>query len=208
MSEGTVNTTRRGLLRAIGASAALTASPLPPVLAQHVHEAEGTAPALAGGADYQPKALTAHEFATLGRLSDLIVPADDRSPGASAGGAAEFIDFLCSRSDEMKHIYTGGLAWLDNYTRGQYGEAFVDARPEQQTAVLDRIAYRKNAKEAGLAPGVQFFTWVRAMVVDAFYTSPAGIKDLGYEGNTALAEFHVPEEAIEYALKRSPFAGG
>jgi hypothetical protein len=42
------------------------------------------------------------------------------------------------------------------------------------------------------------------MVVDAYYTSPIGIKDLGYIGNTALSKFEVPQQAIDYALKRSP----
>jgi hypothetical protein len=44
------------------------------------------------------------------------------------------------------------------------------------------------------------------MVVDAYYTSPIGIKDLGYMGNSAMSQFSVPQEALEYALKRSPFA--
>jgi hypothetical protein len=30
------------------------------------------------------------------------------------------------------------------------------------------------------------------------------MKDLGYMGNGAMAEFKVPKEAVEYALKRSP----
>jgi len=57
-----------------------------------------------------------------------------------------------------------------------------------------------------MAPGIHFFAWARNLVLDAYYTSPAGIKDLGYMGNTAVSEFHVPAEALEYALKRSPFA--
>jgi hypothetical protein len=44
------------------------------------------------------------------------------------------------------------------------------------------------------------------MVVDAYYTSPVGVKDLGYMGNAAMSEFRVPAEAVECALKRSPLA--
>ena len=44
------------------------------------------------------------------------------------------------------------------------------------------------------------------MVVDAYYTSPAGVKDLGYMGNGAMRVFSVPQEAVDYAIKRSPFA--
>ncbi len=207
MSETQGNTTRRGLLKAIGGTAALAAGGLPPALGQHVHEEAAATGPLDKGPGYEPASLTKHEYATVRVLGDLIVPADEHSPAASAGGAAEFIDFLCSRSDEMNEIYTGGLAWLDNYMLAQFGATFVNAKPDEQTAVLDRIAYKKNAHDATLAPGVHFFAWMRATVVDAFYTSPAGVKDVGYEGNTALSEFRVPEAAIEYALKRSPFAG-
>ena len=42
------------------------------------------------------------------------------------------------------------------------------------------------------------------MVVDAFYTSKAGVKDIGYLGNKGMAKFEIPKEAIDYALKRSP----
>jgi len=38
------------------------------------------------------------------------------------------------------------------------------------------------------------------------YTSKAGIAELGFKGNGVRATFDVPAEAIEYALKRSPFA--
>jgi hypothetical protein len=43
-------------------------------------------------------------------------------------------------------------------------------------------------------------------VVDAYYTSPAGVKDIGYMGNGAMKVFSVPQEAVDYAIKRSPFA--
>jgi gluconate 2-dehydrogenase gamma chain len=69
--------------------------------------------------------------------------------------------------------------------------------------LLDKIAYLGNATPE-LEPGVRFFAWARNMTVDAYYTSAAGIEELGYLGNTATAEFKVPQEAIDYALKRSP----
>ena len=56
------------------------------------------------------------------------------------------------------------------------------------------------------AYGTQFWTLLRNMVVDAFYTSPAGVKDLGYMGNKAVAKFEVPQEAVDYVMKRSPLA--
>ena len=34
----------------------------------------------------------------------------------------------------------------------------------------------------------------------------AGMKEVGFMGNRAIKEFKVPQEAIDYAVKRSPFA--
>jgi hypothetical protein len=197
---------RRDLLRHIGTSLTLGAAGQYVLAAQdvqHVHEAIAQQKG-----PYAPKSLTAHEYATLQRLSDWIIPADEHSPGALAAGAADFIDFLCSASDEMKLIYTGGLAWLDEAMKHRYGgKTFLAADPSQQTAMLDLIAYRENQRQdPALSPGIDFFTWARKMVADAYYTSPLGIKDLGYLGNTAMTHFSVPQAAIDYAVKRSPFA--
>jgi hypothetical protein len=56
-----------------------------------------------------------------------------------------------------------------------------------------------------LAPGVRFFDWARKLIVDAFYTSPIGIKDVNYIGNQVVSKYEVPQESIDYAISRSPF---
>jgi gluconate 2-dehydrogenase subunit 3-like protein len=174
------------------------AGPVDLEAAQHVHEAAATAATTAGGI-YKPKALTQHEFDTLKTLCEIIVP------GASKGSAAEFIDLLSSQNPDMATIYTGGIAWLDEAMKRQYHADFLTATADQRTAMLDQIAYRKN-RTPELAPGITFFNWARRMTVDAYYTSAAGIKEVGYIGNRASKEFKVPQEAIDYAVKRSPFA--
>jgi gluconate 2-dehydrogenase gamma chain len=198
---------RRKVLRRIGASVSLAAAGenvLPAQQAQHVHHAVAAETAAAKGA-YKAKALAAHEYAALERLTDLILPADERSPGALAAGAAAYIDFLCAANDDLKAVYTGGIGWLDAAMKGRCGKNFAEAPPEQQTALLDRIAYRKNASPE-LNPGIEFFAWVRNMTVDAYYTTPIGVKEIGFLGNGAMERFGVPEEAVRYALRRSPFA--
>jgi hypothetical protein len=192
--------TRREILYQIGAG--LTAAGnVTAQTAQHAHKAVEQAKAKG---PYKPQALSAHEFTSLRRLAELIVPKDEKSGGALEAGAPEFIDFLCSRNEELKAIYTGGLAWLDAEMRRRYQTAFAAAQPEQQTALLDLIAYRKNASP-DLNAGIHFFTWARNMVLDAFYTSKIGMADLGFMGNGAASEFRVPQESLAYALKRSPF---
>ena len=166
--------------------------------AQHVHEAAAAASNTAGGI-YKPKGLTQHEFDSLKMLCEIIVP------GASKGGAAEFIDLLSSQNPDMLAIYTGGLMWLDEEMHRQYQSDFLTAKDDQRKEILDQLAFRKN-RTAANAPGVKFFDWARRMTVDAYYTSAAGMKEVGYMGNRAIKEFHTPQEAIDYAVKRSPFA--
>src|ERR1700723_3319098 len=104
-------------------------------------------------AAYAPKALTAHEYATMENLSEWIVP------GARAAGVTPFIDFLCHATDDMKIIFTGGLAWLDDAMRRRAdGKDFVSASQDQQKAMLDLIAFREN-NSPELGPGIQFFDW-------------------------------------------------
>jgi len=189
-------TSRRELFRIIGSSLVLTTAGsgvLSPALAQQVH-AE-----IAGGRGYVPKAFNQHNFETLKKLAEIIVP------GASEAGAAEYIDLLSAHNQELAAIFNGGFAWLDHHMRQNYGADFLKASDAQRTELLDQLAWAKNVT-AATAPGVPFWTWTRNMVVDAYYTSPAGVKDIGYMGNRAMASFSVPKEAVDYAIKRSPFA--
>jgi len=196
------DTSRRELFRIIGSSLVLSAAGsgvLSPALAQHVHAEIAAVKSLSAGPNYVPKKFTRHNFLTLKKLGDIIIP------GASDAGAAEFIDFLSSHNDELAAIFNGGFGWLDNYMQKTYGADFLNATVAQQTELLDKLAYKKN-RTPETAPGVLFWTWTRNMVVDAYYTSPAGVKDLGYMGNGAMRVFSVPQEAVDYAIKRSPFA--
>jgi gluconate 2-dehydrogenase gamma chain len=190
---------RRDLLQSIALS--VTLGGLSPAAAQHVHSLAAEEKTSTGV--YKAKALNPHEYHTLEKLADLIVPADDKSPGAVASGACEFIDLLASQNPKLLEIYTGGIAWLDQAMRRRYSTDFVSAKPNQQTALLDLIAYRKN-ESSELGPGILFFDWARRMVVDAYYTSPTGIKTVGYLGNTSVSKFEIPQEAIDYAVKRNP----
>ncbi len=196
------NTSRRDLFKIIGSSIVLTTSGsgvLSPALAQHVHDEVAAVKSLSGGAGYVPKQFTAHNFETLKTLGEIIIP------GASQAGAAEYIDFLSSRNDELAAIFNGGLAWVDHYMEKTHGTDFLKASATQRAELLDKLAYPANVT-AATAQGVPFWTWARNMTVDAYYTSPAGVKDVGYMGNQVLGSFSVPQEAVDYVMKRSPFA--
>jgi gluconate 2-dehydrogenase gamma chain len=194
--------TRRDVLRRL-ALTLTAAGTLDRVAAQEVHHLTALAQASAGGA-YTPRTFDAHQYQTLERLADLIIPVENGAPGALAAGAPAWIDMISSENDKLKGIYESGVAWLDTTMKKRSGTDFVTATPAQQTELLDLIAYRRSqTQHPELASGIEFFSWVRRMTVDAFYTSEIGIKDIDYRGNSPMASYPAPTAAVEYALKRS-----
>jgi len=191
--------TRRDALQRL-ALAIAAAGAIDTLDAHEAHLAAQQATAAAGG-KYAPKALSAHEFATLERLSDLIIPADDK-PGALQAEVAPWIDMLLNVNADLKTKYTTGLAWLDAAVAADGAKDFVSATPAQQAALLDVIAYKKNRTPENAA-GIDFFVLARRMTCDGFYTSPLGMRDV-YMGNTPQAAFVVPQAAIDHVLSRSP----
>jgi gluconate 2-dehydrogenase gamma chain len=191
--------TRRDAVRRLSL-ALLAGSVIDRAAAAEVHEmaAQATAP----GQAYTPKTFSVQEFRTLERLCDLIIPVENGAPGALAAGVTAWIDTISNENDELKGSYAKGFAWLDETMKARGATDFVSATPAQQTALLDQIAYRRNAS-AELTPGIEFFALVRRMTVDAFYTSPIGIKDIDYRGNSPMGSYPPPTESIAYALKRS-----
>lgn len=194
------DTSRRNMLVQIAAGAAALGT-VSEAEAQHVHhEVAAAKPAAAAG--YKAKAFNAGEEKSLRLLAEIVCPG-----AVSKGGAFEFIDLLSSNNKELKAIYTGGLAWLDRECEKRFQNGFVACTDAQRTEILDLIAYRRNAEtNPDLGPGIRFFDWVRRMSVDAYYTSAAGVKELGYKGNRGMSEFKVPQEALDYAMKRAGLA--
>ena len=190
---------RRDVLRRIGLALMATGA-IDRVSAQEVHHIAMAQQA--GGGAYTPKALSDHEYRTLEKLTDFIVPVESGKPGAVAAGAAAWIDMLASENEQLKEIYTKGIAWVDAAIQKGGAADFLGAPAADQAALLDRIAYRRNSSPE-LDAGIQFFTWARRMTVDAFYTSAIGIADIDYQGNRPQMTYPEPAEAIAYALKRS-----
>jgi hypothetical protein len=128
-------------------------------------------------------------------LSDLIIPADDMSPSASAVGVVDFIDEWISApyKDQQKDrkIVLDGFAWLDGESRRRFSELFVTLDMSQQTAICDDICHAAKA-QPHFAKAATFFALYRDLTAGGFYTTPAGRKDLQYVGNTPMKSFDGP----------------
>ena len=186
------NLSRRDILKtfAYGAAATSVLRVIPAQAAEYAHHMIAAEKAATPAKAYAPKFFSPHDYKTLQTLCQTIIPPDADSGGAIEAGAPEFIDLLTSENLDYQRILGGGLLWLDSACSDRYDKVYLDCSPEQQKELLDLIAYKKNAiVHPMLNPGVEFFSFLRNMTADGFFTSEIGIKYLGYMGSAFLKEF-------------------
>ena len=184
--------TRRAVLKSLsmGAAVGSVLRVIPLQAAEYAHRMIEDEKADDQAGIYTPKFFDAHQYKTLQALCETILPADADSGGAMEAGAPEFIDLLTSENASYQSTLGGGLKWLDSTCASRYGKALLDCPPQQQNEILDLISYRKNAaQDESLRQAVEFFSLLRNLTADGFFTSKIGIKYLGYKGNTFLTEF-------------------
>jgi hypothetical protein len=142
-----------------------------------------------------PLIMTAAQRQLAGVLADLIIPADERSPGAAAVGAVDFLDEWISAPYPAhvrdREIVLPGFAWLDAEAARRASPSFARLATVEQTRICDSICDTARAAP-DFADGARFFALYRDLTAAAFYTTPAGRKDLGFIGNVPLARFDGP----------------
>jgi len=128
-------------------------------------------------------------------LSDLIIPADEHSPSASAVGVVDFIDEWISapypqqRAD--RDTVLGGFTWLDGEAQRCSEQPFAKLSESQQRAICDPVCDLSRAP-ADLQAPARFFALYRNLTAAGFYTTAAGRKDVQYIGNVPLKQFDGP----------------
>jgi hypothetical protein len=196
---------RRGALKLIGSAPLAAGFALSEAQAQTAHQHVRQEKAKAPAAAYKPKFFTAHEWATVRVLADIVIPKDERSGGATDAGVPEFMDFILqdplaeARQRERNQVrMRGGLAWLDREVGRRYsGKSFLDASEAERKAVLDDIAYPQKAAPE-MRRGVAFFNAFRDLVASGFWSSKMGVKDIGYQGNTFVPDWKgCPPEVLQ-----------
>lgn len=189
---------RRTLLKLISSAPVAAGFVWTDVEAQeaHQHAQAARATAQTTRAAFKPKFFTAHEYATVRLLVDLIIPKDERSGSATDAGVPEFMDFMMVDQPTRQTAMRGGLAWIDRECLDRHDKPFIECTAAEQTALLDAIAWpQRGARE--LSHGINFFTSFRDLTSSGFWTTRMGIDDLQYLGNTGVAEWKgCPEEVV------------
>ena len=146
-----------------------------------------------------PRTMTEAEKRAAGALADVILPADEHGPAATAVGVVDFLDeWVSAPYDPQRRdakVIRDGLAWLDAEAQRRGGKVFAELAPEKQTDLVDDILRQgSEARKKAYA----FWQLFRDRVAGGYYSTPEGWKALGYSGNQPLAEFAgPPAEALK-----------
>lgn len=125
----------------------------------------------------------------LDRLSEIIIPADERSPGAHEARVSYFIDLMVANSHKtVQQEWTSGLQAVEEEAHQRFQASFVKCTAAQQDQIVAAMAANEGKPASQLE---RFFERLKLMTVNGYYTSAIGIhKDLQYIGNTALPTYH------------------
>lgn len=152
------------------------------------------------------------EYQLLDTLTELIIPADDHSPGAHQAGVAKFIDKSVAEAflPEEKTSWRKGLAGVNALAHSMHNQPFLELDKDQQRSVLQSMsksekAGKTNASNEGDSgenrsrTAQKFWDQLKQTTAFAYYSSSVGIhKEMDYKGNVFLNQFvgYLPDEAL------------
>src|SRR5215472_7313723 len=125
---------------------------------------------------YRPLFFSPPEYATVERLTELIIPSDT-TPGAKEAGVAEFVDFMVAHDTEKQYPMRLGIAWLNAHCENLFSKPFLALSEAQQVSILEPLAYKAKFRE-GEEDGRKFLSAIKELTVMGFYTTEIGYKEI------------------------------
>lgn len=188
------STDRRSLLRIIGAIGATCAYPYSSenlfgqTVDQHA-ETAGQHHHTPPEQQAQPRFFMQRDFETISRVTDLIIP-DTDTPGAVRAGVPGYLDLVIARDTDQQLLVADGLRWLDAEANRIAGSRFIELTEAQQLAILEPLCEASDADKNSKARNVQFFSLIKSLTADGYYTSKIGLMDeLQYQGDKVLESY-------------------
>ncbi len=143
--------------------------------------------------NWHPIFFNVHQNETLIALSDAIIPTTDTA-GAKTALVNRFLDLVLSVEPTAgQQQFVSALTWFDAGATERYKTNFVDLTEEEKKDLLNLVAWphthaRWGESEASF-PGYQNFSLLKRWIVSAYYSSPIGLKEQGWDGWAARGTF-------------------
>jgi Gluconate 2-dehydrogenase subunit 3 len=164
---------RRALLKIVAFTAlSPKLNALPGAAMSHM-QAAPAAPAT----PYTLQFFTEEESRLLDQLMEMIIPADEHSPGAHEANTNLFADLMVATSDDaIKKQWKDGLHLISEQAKS--------------SSLADTLHLAAANEENPTTDLERFFVLLKQMTVNGYYTSSIGIhKDMEYVGNAYLGAF-------------------
>jgi len=170
---------RRAVLTSLatGVGAAAFLSPAAAAAGHAHHAAVSAAAAAATSGASTLQFLDQHAFDTLAVLSEQLVP------GSRATQVPEFLDrLLAVESIETQKYAVQALGAFEREARAAHGKPWKALSAEQATALLTKISTQPESDTTR-----RIFDNLKQAVAESYYSTEAGMKELGYQGAVAFA---------------------
>ncbi len=134
------------------------------------------------------------ERRTLRAAADVIIPAQDRMPAASAVGTVAYIERIASQDAKLGALFLEGLRALDAHSGATHAARFDMLMADLQVEVIAHV--EKTDSPAG------FFLALRDLVYEAYYTQPRVMSLIGYNFRAGRRRSAAVETFDEQQLAR------
>ncbi len=88
---------------------------------------------------------------------------------------------------DVEALCRGGFAELEKESQEQFGRHFLALSEGEQTKLLTAISDESTDAPVPEPPR-KFFRWLKSQIINGFYRSPAGLKELDFKGNAFYGE--------------------
>ena len=156
-----------------------------PLEAQHAGHAPAAAAAEAAA---ELRFLSAAQNALVDRLAEMILPADDHSPGAHDAQVSAFIDeLLADSAAKEQQAWTAGLEAVEAAAKERFGKPFLECTDAEQDKILAEMAASEENPNNALQ---RFFAKIKMQTISGYYTSRIGLLgELEYKGIVPIPEY-------------------
>ena len=124
---------------------------------------------------------TAAQDAVLDRLSDIIIPSDEESPGAHEAGVSKYLELAASIHPPRYEEWVRGIEAVEAEARTRYSRGFMECTRAEQEEIVEKMAKHEGHPTNELE---HFFTSLKPVVIDGYRYSEIGVKQyMRWEGN-------------------------
>ena len=129
------------------------------------------------------------------RVVDMLLPADDCSPAASALGVHLFVDEWISAPYPTQRIDRARVLTFFNWLKREVGDTVENASNARLAPLLDRVCDEAHATAADRAAAIGFDR-LRQIALVGYFTHEKGMAALGYTPALGSTTFAGPSAAV------------